>query len=611
MPMAHFPSPHPAVETAYNQGLRLLESGKNDAAAEAFLAAAEIDGTYHPALAELAKLSLKANQNASAMTYIALALRADPHNAAYHNLLSVALSGAAIVAFSPDLKRMIQTSLETAGVEHSGFLNPWLFTLKNDPSFQPLWTMMGSNNYKTFKKTFLKIKSPEFLLEPFFLLGLQNLIVAEPEFEIFLTHLSRLLLESLGNTDPSLIFLRAPDWIRLRCALAVYCFYVGYIFDACAEERQQAADLRQRIESLEEAALIPNAPSVATVACYQPLVQLANATAISRCFHSLGPEAALMARCQIDEPFEEEGLKASIVAITPLVNETSLQVQQQYEEFPYPRWKSYDSLLSLARRENADSIHDLLVAGCGTGLEAILHAVAYPQAKVLAIDLSRSSLSYGLRMVKKFGIRNIEFCQADILELGGIGRSFDLIASSGVLHHLKNPADGLAVLSGLLKPGGLMRIALYSRTARRDFAAAQMLAAKQYGSDADSIRQFRRDAPGKLKSSVLKRLCMARDYYSMAECRDLLFHVMENQFDLPDIESLLRRFDLGFLRFDTGIKTTEFYRQHWPDDPPDGTLEHWAMLEQKNPLLFIRMYSLLCRKNACQVPSPQGEEIRR
>ncbi|WP_180490095.1 class I SAM-dependent methyltransferase, partial [Escherichia fergusonii] len=86
---------------------------------------------------------------------------------------------------------------------------------------------------------------------------------------------------------------------------------------------------------------------------------------------------------------------------------------------------------------------------------------------ILAIDLSLSSLSYAIRKTKELGLANLRYAQADILALGN-EKTFDVVDSSGVLHHLKNPLAGWRRLAGLVRPGGLMHIGLYSATARAD-----------------------------------------------------------------------------------------------------------------------------------------------
>ena len=62
--------------------------------------------------------------------------------------------------------------------------------------------------------------------------------------------------------------------------------------------------------------------------------------------------------------------------------------------------------------------------------------------RILAIDLSLSSISYAIRKTREAGITNVEYAQADILKLGDIARTFDIIESGGVLHHLADPFVG-------------------------------------------------------------------------------------------------------------------------------------------------------------------------
>ena len=67
---------------------------------------------------------------------------------------------------------------------------------------------------------------------------------------------------------------------------------------------------------------------------------------------------------------------------------------------------------------------------CGTGKHIFDVAVQNPKARVLAIDISVASLAYAKRKVREERLVNIEFAQADILELGAIGRVFDHIEAS-------------------------------------------------------------------------------------------------------------------------------------------------------------------------------------
>ena len=113
--------------------------------------------------------------------------------------------------------------------------------------------------------------------------------------------------------------------------------------------------------------------------------------------------------------------------IGPLQSNKTREVAQQYEASPYPRWTSV-GVVTPARMRRAlggyfsarelaflDRPFDVLIAGCGTGQQAVQAALAYgPEARVLAIDLSAASLAYAARMAERFGAINITFAQADL-----------------------------------------------------------------------------------------------------------------------------------------------------------------------------------------------------
>src|SRR5260370_20286045 len=102
------------------------------------------------------------------------------------------------------------------------------------------------------------------------------------------------------------------------------------------------------------------------------------------------------------------------------------------------------------------------------------------------MDLSLSRLCYAKRKTCELGLKNVEYAQADILKLQSIDRSFDVIEAGGVLHHLAEPFAGWRVLLSILRPGGLMRLGLYSRRGRQDITAARaFIAERGYGSSPD------------------------------------------------------------------------------------------------------------------------------
>src|SRR5262249_5182171 len=158
-------------------------------------------------------------------------------------------------------------------------------------------------------------------------------------------------------------------------------------------------------------------------------------------------------------------------ALSNINDDVSVKVQRQYEENPYPKWVrtapigkrvSFNRKMRLhfplvGFRNLADGRLDMLIAGCGTGQHAIETAQEYIGVRILPIDLSAASLAYAKRKTAELALDNIEYAQADILQLGSLGRRFDVIEASGVLHHLADPFAGWSILLGLLKEDGVMR----------------------------------------------------------------------------------------------------------------------------------------------------------
>jgi SAM-dependent methyltransferase len=242
---------------------------------------------------------------------------------------------------------------------------------------------------------------------------------------------------------------------------------------------------------------------------------------------------------------------------------------------------------------NADGI-DILVAGCGTGRHPIEVAHKYKAARILALDLSLSSLCYAKRKTPPAAASKIEYAQADILKLESIGRSFDLVDASGVLHHLSDVKAGWRVLLKLLRPGGFMRVGLYSELARRGIVAARTFALERgYHPTAGEIRRCRQD----LLDSPLKDVARAGDFFSTSECRDLLFHVQEHRLTIPEIKSFIGENGLMFIGFEFAPRMTQYYRDLFGGDRFLRDLDRWHRLEVEKPDTFAGMYQFWLQRN--------------
>jgi SAM-dependent methyltransferase len=237
---------------------------------------------------------------------------------------------------------------------------------------------------------------------------------------------------------------------------------------------------------------------------------------------------------------------------------------------------------------------EILIAGCGTGQHSIETAQRFKGAQVLAIDLSLTSLCYAKRKTRELELNNIEYAQADILHLKSIGRYFDVIEVSGVLHHLADPLAGWRLLLSLLRPGGFMRLGLYSKLARRDLVEARrIIAQRSYRASPEDIRRCRQEL---LSYGDEKPVTDMSDFYSMSACRDLLFHVQEHQFELPEISTFLRENRQQFLGFVIPGHVLQSYRRRFPEDQAMTDLSLWHVFEIENPAIFAGMYQFWTQK---------------
>lgn len=402
-----------------------------------------------------------------------------------------------------------------------------------------------------------------------------------------------------------------PAALAFFCALAQQCFINEYVFADTDAEREAVAGLRDRIAEALQSAGDVDPLWLAAVAAYEPLYGIPDCGALLTRSWPAAVDALLTQ--QVREPFAQRSMRGEIPRLTDIDDDVSVLVRQQYEENPYPRWvKSVPDVNPgpLDRHVRSKFPHaqycptgktavDMLIAGCGTGQQVVDLATAITGARVLAVDLSLTSLCYAKYRTDAMGLTNVEYGQADILKLGALGRSFDVIASTGVLHHLRDPLQGWRTLLSLLRPNGLMQIALYSEIARASVVAARnFIAEKGYGVSPDDIRRCRQDIMQQDFRSPIAPVAMTTDFFGTSDCRDLLFHVQEHRFTIPQIKAFLDENGLRFLGFFTADPLLRDYLKMFPDDIARNNLDNWHEFEMKNPMAFASMYQFWIQKAA-------------
>lgn len=431
---------------------------------------------------------------------------------------------------------------------------------------------------------------------------LETVRASSIQFERFLTCARLTLLEiAASGQAPDLADLAA---LRFYAALTRQCFINEYVFDSSDSERLAAGGCRSALLALLDAGAAVPPLLLLAVAAYFPLHSLPGAERLLAAAET-GPVGEVL-RQQVREPLEEQALRPGIAILTPIEDGVSRAVRDQYEQNPYPRWvrlqvreqplpfnAELHRALPFAQFApmSDESAPEVLVAGCGTGGDAILVARRFSGARVLAIDLSLGSIAYASRKTQELGLTNIEYAQADILRLGELARTFDVIGAVGVLHHLADPFEGWRILLSRLRPGGFMCLGLYSRIGRTPVVRArEFIAARGLTSAPDDIRRFRQEVAALDASDELGSLTKAHAFYSMSDCRDLAFNVQEQHLTLAQIDAFLSELGLRFIGFEIDAGVADRYRARFADDASCTDLRNWACFEAENPQTFAGMY---------------------
>jgi SAM-dependent methyltransferase len=150
-------------------------------------------------------------------------------------------------------------------------------------------------------------------------------------------------------------------------------------------------------------------------------------------------------------------------------------VRRFYERTPFPGYPPHDSLHALRARAERNTFVRLLdraipgdarivEVGCGTGQMSLYLARA--ERTVIGADLTRASLALGAQAARRLGVRGVRFVETDLRHAGLTAGAFDVVFSSGVIHHTPDPRASFASLARLARPGGVIVLGVYNVFAR-------------------------------------------------------------------------------------------------------------------------------------------------
>ena len=584
------------ADAYYNMGMARQRQGKLEEAIKAYNKAIDINPDYADAYNNMGVVLQDQGKQEEAVEAYIRALSIKPDYAEAYNNMGNSLKGIVFQKTNPDLQKIISLLLDQrTRVRSNDIASAAISLLRFEPKLQKhLQAVTIDKTKQALQQTVLDLSELPLLLKlmsicPLADLGLENL----------LKEVRARILSALPSLEST------PGMFLFQSALALQCFTNEYIYDQSKDEEKAIEVLEDSVETSLSKSEKPSPKAILCLASYKALHEykwcdlLSDSSDIHQVFTR-----------QVSEPRQEIQLKSNMHMLEEITDNVSVKVRAQYEDNPYPRWVNLglplnpkpiskvvaQAKIKLFNNEICEvSTPDILIAGCGTGEHSIHTAAEFKNSKVLAIDLSLSSLAYAKRKTEELGVTNIEYMQADILKLAKLDRQFDIIESAGVLHHMDNPMAGWEALTGCLKQGGLMRIGLYSELARQHIVKMrQEIRQSGIGSSDLEMKSFR---TGIIDSDKVhhKQIIPSPDFYSLSTLRDLLFHVQEHRFTISQLKQCLEELGLKFCGFEND-STVQKYRVFNTGSKDVYDLDKWQSYEEANSRTFAGMYQFWCQR---------------
>src|SRR5574337_646218 len=284
-------------------------------------------------------------------------------------------------------------------------------------------------------------------------------------------------------------------------------------------------------------------------------------------------------------------------------------VSRQYQRWTYPppiheltawtqnNWEWFDPshahrVLWPDREYTPDA--DILIAGCGTNQAAVL-AYNNPAARVVAVDISQPSLDHQQYLKDKHGLWNLDF---------------DLVVSTGVLHHMADPKTGMKAVADVLRPDGVAGVMLYAKYGRLGVDILESVFRELGLEQSDSSIQIVRETLRMLSPEhpVQSYVHIAGDLTSDSGLVDTFLHGRQKSYDVDGCLDLVSSAGLDFQGWllkapyyahDLSAPTTGFY----------GAVN--ALPKEKMWSVMERIYTLNSRHFfiACRADRPKSQYV--
>jgi SAM-dependent methyltransferase len=255
-------------------------------------------------------------------------------------------------------------------------------------------------------------------------------------------------------------------------------------------------------------------------------------------------------------------------------DETTNKIKDQYTEFAYPNfWKGTipSDIRELAKKKNLiTALYNLeyieksvfskyiplnqlkvLIAGCGTGESAITAVLAYPSTDFTFVDISSTSLKLTSQYLEELKIKNVEISHADIMTMD-LEKKFDIIISTGVIHHLSNPSLGVANLNKHLEEHGVLSAMVYGEYGRFEIGLFQevlktLMGDKfEFNQGIELVKMIMNNVDGS-KNRMTNILWKEDLNKGEQHIVDLLLNVNEHRYDVKRLNKMLNNGGMSLL----------------------------------------------------------------